>query len=96
MENKTFNDYSTQNYDNLLIGWASRPVKPNLTISFGTIRRTSASANAITILTSSPNFWTIIDGEYEILLTHNDIIVNNYGIINDGQFIQTGQKKLEF
>jgi hypothetical protein len=53
-----------------------------------------ASANAITIL--SPNFWTIIDGEYEILLTHNDIIVNNYGIINDGQFIQTGQKKLEF
>jgi hypothetical protein len=33
MENKTFNDYSTQNYDNLLIGWASRPVKPNL-ISF--------------------------------------------------------------
>jgi hypothetical protein len=21
MENKTFNDYSTQNYDNLLIGW---------------------------------------------------------------------------
>jgi BarA-like signal transduction histidine kinase len=33
MENKTFNDYSTQNYDNLLIG-ASRPVKPNLTISF--------------------------------------------------------------
>jgi hypothetical protein len=30
MENKTFNDYSTQNYDNLLlIGWASRPVKPN-------------------------------------------------------------------
>jgi hypothetical protein len=34
MENKTFNDYSTQNYDNLLIGWASRPVKPNLTISF--------------------------------------------------------------
>jgi hypothetical protein len=55
MENKTFNDYSTQNYDNLLIGWA-RPVKPNLTISFGTIRRTSASANAITILTSSPNF----------------------------------------
>jgi hypothetical protein len=29
-------------------------------------------------------------------LTHNDVIVNNYGIINDGQFIQTGQKKLEF
>jgi hypothetical protein len=29
MENKTFNDYSTQNYDDLLIGWASRPVKPN-------------------------------------------------------------------
>jgi hypothetical protein len=33
MENKTFNDYSTQNYDDLLIGWASRPVKPK-TISF--------------------------------------------------------------
>jgi hypothetical protein len=55
MENKTFNDYSTQNYDDLLIGWASRPVKPNLTISFEQLDA-QASANAITILTSSPNF----------------------------------------
>jgi hypothetical protein len=34
MENKTFNDYSTQNYDEFINWLASRPVKPNLTISF--------------------------------------------------------------
>jgi hypothetical protein len=32
MENKTFNDYSTQNYDDLLIGWPQGQSK--LTISF--------------------------------------------------------------
>jgi hypothetical protein len=34
MENKTFNDYSTQNYDNLFCCLKASQVKPNLTISF--------------------------------------------------------------
>jgi hypothetical protein len=62
MEGKTFNDYSTTNYDSLLIGWASRPVKPNLIINFGTIKYTNAALSARTILISAPNNWTIIDG----------------------------------
>ena len=62
MNYKTFNDYSAANYDALLIGWASRPVKPNLSINFNTIKRTDASTAARGILTSAPNNWTITDG----------------------------------
>ena len=62
MSNKTFNDYSTENYDNLLIGWSLRSVQPNVLINFGTIKYTSTSIAARTILTNSPNNWTIIDG----------------------------------
>jgi len=62
MQGKTFYDYSTANYDALLIGWASRPVLANKTINFGTIKYTSAAVAARAILTSAPNNWTIIDG----------------------------------
>jgi len=62
MANKTNLDYSSANYDALLIGWASRPVKPNISINFGTIKRTAASTTARAILTSAPNNWTIVDG----------------------------------
>jgi hypothetical protein len=87
MENKTYNDYSTQNYDNLLIGWAQIN-KPNLTISF--------ELDAISVSKCNYNikskFWTIID-EYE-RLTHNDVIVNNYGIINDKPIYSNWSKKI--
>jgi surface protein len=53
---------SSANYDALLIGWASRAVRPNISISFGTTKRTTASNAAVTTLTSAPNNWTIIDG----------------------------------
>jgi surface protein len=62
MISKTFLNYSTVNYNALLIGWANRPVKPNISINFGTIRYTSAASVARAVLTGSPNFWTIIDG----------------------------------
>jgi surface protein len=62
MFGKTFANYSTTNYDALLNGWASRPVQPNQSISFGTIKRTIASDAAKLVLTSAPNNWTIVDG----------------------------------
>ena len=62
MYGKTFNDYSAENYDNLLIDWASRTVQPNQILNMGTIRRTEASTAAKSILTSAPNNWTIVDG----------------------------------
>jgi surface protein len=62
MLGKTDSDFSTANYDALLIGWASRPVQPNLSINFGTIKRTAASTAAKLVLTSAPNNWTIVDG----------------------------------
>ena len=62
MLGKTNLNYSAANYDALLIGWASRPVKPNLSINFGTIKYTAAASAARAILTSAPNNWTIVDG----------------------------------
>lgn len=62
MLGKTFSDFSTANYDSLLIGWASRPVQPNQSINFGTIKRTAASDAAKSVLISAPNNWTIVDG----------------------------------
>jgi surface protein len=56
---------STANYDALLIGWATRAVKPNLAINFGIIKYTSASISARLILISAPNNWTIVDGGLE-------------------------------
>lgn len=61
MFGKTFSNYSAANYDALLIGWASRPVKPNINISFNTIKRTAASTVSKLVLTSPPNLWTITD-----------------------------------
>jgi surface protein len=62
MAGKTFSDYSTANYDALLIGWASRPVQASRSVNFGTIKYTAAAVAARAILTSAPNNWTIVDG----------------------------------
>jgi surface protein len=59
---RTFNDFSTANYDALLNGWASRTVKPSVSINFGTIKYTSAASASRAILTGAPNSWTIVDG----------------------------------
>jgi len=56
---------STANYDALLIGWASRPVRPNLPINFGIVKYSGAAVAARAILTSAPNNWTIVDGGLE-------------------------------
>ena len=62
MTGKTLTDYSTANYDALLIGWALRAVKPSISINFGTIKYTAAATASRAILTSAPNNWTIVDG----------------------------------
>ena len=62
MGGKNFLTLSTTNLDAIYIGWASRPVKPNISIDFGTAKRTAASTTARNILTSSPNNWSITDG----------------------------------
>ena len=53
---------STANYNNLLIGWASRPVKPSLSVNMGSVQYNAIAAGARSILTSAPNNWTITDG----------------------------------
>ena len=55
-------DISATNLDAIYNGWSSRPVKPNLSINFGTAKYTSASSAGKAILTTSPNNWTCTDG----------------------------------
>lgn len=62
MANRTPNDFSTSNYDALLIGWASRSVKPNVAIGFGTTKYTPAASASRASLIAAPNNWTIADG----------------------------------
>lgn len=62
MQPQNSTNYTPANYDNLLIGWASRPVKPNININMGTLKYTAAASAARAILTSAPNNWTIVDG----------------------------------
>lgn len=62
MASKTAANYSAANLDSIYNGWSSRTVKPNLSISFGTIKYTSAGSAGRAILTGSPNNWTITDG----------------------------------
>jgi surface protein len=65
MFGKTSDDYSSANYDALLIGWATRNVRPNQLLNMGTIKYSSAAVSARSVLTSAPNNWTIIDGGLE-------------------------------
>jgi surface protein len=67
MTQKTYLDFSKQNYDALLNGWSSRPVKPNLTVNFGStgngIRYTIAGQPGRNALTNpATNNWVITDG----------------------------------
>lgn len=62
MFGKTSDDYSSANYDALLIGWSARNVRPNQLLNMGTIKYTSAAVSARNVLTSAPNNWTIVDG----------------------------------
>lgn len=62
MGNKTNLTFSSDNLDAIYNGWSSRPVQPNISISFGTAKYSSAGAAGKAILTGTPNNWTIIDG----------------------------------
>ena len=62
MSGKSAANYSAANLDSIYNGWSSRSVKPNLSISFGSIKYTAAGSAGKAILTGSPNNWTITDG----------------------------------
>jgi surface protein len=63
MDGKSHLDYSAANLDSIYNGWSSLPsVKPNLSITFGTIKYTAAGQAGKDILTNAPNNWSITDG----------------------------------
>ena len=62
MQSKTNLNYSSANYDALLLGWSSQTVEPNLTPNFGTIKYTATGVPGRNILTGAPNNWVITDG----------------------------------
>ena len=59
---KTAANYSASNLDAIYNGWSSRSVKPNLSISFGSIKYTAGGQAGKDILDFAPNNWTIVDG----------------------------------
>jgi surface protein len=62
MAGKTPSTFSSANLDAIYNGWSSRPVQPNISISFGTAKYTAASSAGRAILTNAPNNWIITDG----------------------------------
>jgi surface protein len=62
MSGKTPATFSAANLDAIYNGWSSRPVQPNLTITFGTAKYTLAGQAGRDILDFAPNNWTITDG----------------------------------
>ena len=62
MQFKTAANYSAANLNAIYNGWSSRPVQPNLSISFGSIKYTAEAQVGKNILDFAPNNWTIVDG----------------------------------
>jgi hypothetical protein len=62
MLGKTNLNFSASNLDAIYNGWSSRPVKPNISINFGTIKYTLAGQAGKNVLIGAPNTWTIVDG----------------------------------
>ena len=54
--------YSAANLNAIYNGWSSRPVQPNLSISFGSIKYTAEGQAGKNILDFAPNNWTLVDG----------------------------------
>jgi surface protein len=62
MSTKTPTTFSSTNLDAIYNGWSLIPVKPSISISFGTAKYTAASSAGRAILTGAPNLWVITDG----------------------------------
>jgi surface protein len=62
MLGKSSLNYSATNLDAIYNKWSLLSVQPNIVISFGTIKYTSAGQAGRDILTGAPNNWTITDG----------------------------------
>ena len=66
MQGKTFSDYSTTNYNALLIAWASRSSQPAISANFGTIRYTAAATTARDTVLRGQRGWSIADGNITV------------------------------
>ena len=87
MTGKTPTDYSPENLDSIYNGWSSRPVQPNVSISFGTIIYTAAGQAGKDILTGATNNWTCVDGG--VLRTETfefTVKTDNAGVSTSTQF----------
>ena len=62
MANKSNLNYSATNLDLIYNKWSLQSVKPNISITFGTIKYTASGQAGKNVLTGAPNNWTITDG----------------------------------
>jgi surface protein len=62
MLGKTNLNYSAANLDLIYNKWSLQSVKPNISITFGTIKYTASGQSGKNVLTGAPNNWVIVDG----------------------------------
>lgn len=62
MSGKAAANYSTTNLDAIYNGWSTKTPKSGITITFNTIKYTSAGSSGRSVLTSAPYSWSITDG----------------------------------
>ena len=62
LDNALPTSFSPSNLDAIYNGWSLLTVQPNVTVSFGVAKYTSAGAAGRAILDNAPNNWTITDG----------------------------------
>jgi surface protein len=96
MVGKTAANYSAANLDSIYNGWSSRPVKPNISINFGSIAYTSTSQAGKDILTNAPNNWVITDGGVAFQYTADVSVAGTSGVgffqlplVSDGNTINS-------
>jgi len=81
--------FSDENYDALLLGWATQIVKPNLGFNVGTSKYSCIyGLEARNILTSEPNNWNILDGGISSLpsINSDNVIQNCQNVLIDNHF----------
>ncbi len=71
MDNKTSDNFSAENLDAIYNGWSLLPLQSSRTISFGTIKYTSAGVSGRNVLTSAPKSWIITDGGELVVIDVN-------------------------
>jgi len=97
-----YSDLSTNNWNNILNGWAAQNVKSGIQLGALGLEHTAAGQNGYNILTRSPNNWVITEG-FPICYSRGTMILCKDGylpieVLRQGDLVKTyrhGYRKIE-